>query len=40
MERIETCINKTPTTNPSDVNPNVSLNVLTVEARLHFLQQQ
>jgi hypothetical protein len=39
MELIETCINKKPTANPSDVSPNASLNVLTVEARLHFLQQ-
>ncbi len=32
MELIETCINKEPNANSSDVSPNASLNVLTVEA--------
>ncbi|CAM6018437.1 unnamed protein product [Sphagnum balticum] len=32
MELIKTCINKEPNANPSDVSPNASLNVLTVEA--------
>ncbi len=39
MELIKTCINKEPNANSNDVSPNASLNVLTVEARLHFLQQ-
>jgi hypothetical protein len=32
MELIKTCINKEPNANPSDVSPNASLNVLTIEA--------
>jgi hypothetical protein len=32
MEFIETCINKEPNANPSDVSPNASPSVLTVEA--------
>ncbi len=32
MELIETCINKEPNANPSDVSINASPNVLTVEA--------
>jgi hypothetical protein len=32
MELIKTCINKEPNANPSDVSPNASPNVLTVEA--------
>jgi hypothetical protein len=32
MELIDTCINKEPNANSSDVSLNASLNVLTVEA--------
>jgi hypothetical protein len=32
MELIESCINKEPNANPSDVSPNASPNVLIVEA--------
>ncbi len=32
MELIETCINKESNANPSDVSPNASPNVFTVEA--------
>ncbi len=32
MEPIETCINKGPNANPSDVSPNALPNVLTIEA--------
>jgi hypothetical protein len=32
MELIETCINKESNANPSDVSPNVSPNVFTIEA--------
>jgi len=32
MEVIETCINKEPNANPSDVSPNASPNVFSVEA--------
>ncbi len=32
MELIKTCINKEPNANSSDVNPNASPNVLTIEA--------